>query len=242
MNIPDKWKFTVERHRFIIIIAIIVLLLVIIITSFVMCGGMDKIHDSSARDDGDFVPAGSLAEGLVSDVDDIADAVVGTEASVVVDNTTSIEDIVAISELQTLRYDYNAICRVYEDDGVTPRFYVAYEGTVVLGVNLADLAIDYGDHDNPVITITIPAVEIQSYSVDAGTMEFIFEDVSYNNSQAMIEAHPLCEQDLLAKASEDESMFEIARINTEAQVRALTEPLVEQFYPDYDFVIEWEEQ
>ncbi len=242
MNAYDKWKAMSDKYRYKIIILALVLLIVLVCTVFVMCGGIDKIRGVGETESAEKVPAGTVAEEIMSDADGVLRAVVGTEASVQVDSTVSIEDIIEISELQTLNYQYDAICRVYEADGVTPKYYVAYEGTVVLGVNLSELTIDYGDPDSHVITITIPEVAIQSCTVDAGTLDYIFVDNAYNNEQVPIEAHVLCEQDLYSRVVGDETMMEIARNNTEAEIEGLTRPLVEQFYPDYTLEIVWEGQ
>ena len=36
-------------------------------------------------------------------------------------------------------------------------------------------------------------------------------------------------------------MFQFAKDNTEAEIRALTEPLIKQLYPDYSLKIIWKE-
>ena len=235
MQTYDQLRLKLAKYRFAVLLIILILVIGIVITVFAFCGA-DKKEDAQES-----VAPREVAEQVVDDADQIMGAVMGTEASVEVSTNTSIEEIIEISELQTLRYEYNAICRVYEDDGVTPKYYVAYDGDVVLGIDISELRIDYGTPDNHVITVTIPEVTVLSSTVDAGTMDFIFVDNSYNTANATIEAHPLCEQDLYNKASQDEAMFEIARENTEAEVRGLTAPLVQQFYPEYDLVIEWEE-
>ena len=231
----DQLRLKLAKYRIAVLLIILILVIGIVVAVVAFCGA-DKAEDSSES-----VNPGQAAEQIVNDADEVVDAVMGTEASIEVSANTSIEEIIEISELQTLRYEYNAICRVYEDDGVTPRYYVAYDGVVGLGIDINELRIDYGNPDNQVITVTIPEVTVLSSTVDAGTMDFIFADNSYNTANATIEAHPLCEQDLYNKASADEAMFEIARENTEAEVRGLTAPLVQQFYPEYELVIEWEE-
>lgn len=239
MNSTEKWLIKFKQYRYKIIFTGLILLILIVGCVFVLGGGLDKIRENS-QDKNEKVPPAEVAEDVVEDAEGVFRAVLGTEGTVVIDATTSIEDIIEISELQTLSYEYNAICRVYESDGVTPKYYVAYEGDVTLGVDLNDLMISYGDPNNRVITIVIPEVSILSCTVDAGTMDYIFTDPSYNTAQVPIEAHSLCEQDLVNKVNSDTTMFEIARDNTEAAINALTAPLVDQLYPDYTLVIVWE--
>ena len=177
-------------------------------------------------------------------IDDIdIDEVIGSEAEVEIEEQqTTMQDIVGISELQTLNYDYHAICRVYSEvDGVSPIYYIAYDATVTLGIKTEDILIDYGDEEDKEITVSLPRVGILSSTVNAGTLDYLFVDRSYNNQQTSIDAQGRCEQDLITRVRADEKMFEHARDNTEAEIRALTQPLVEQFYPDYELKIVWRE-
>jgi hypothetical protein len=136
-----------------------------------------------------------------------------------------------------MEYSYDAICRV-EDNGTTV-YYIAYESTVSLGIDTSDITFAYGDDNNKIITIVLPPVQILDTNVDAGSMDYIFIDPAYNNSAASVTAQQFCEADVAIKISEDETMFASAMDNTEAEIRALTEPLVEQIYPDYELVIVW---
>ena len=161
----------------------------------------------------------------------------------VVENKTTISDIIGISDLQTLDYDYQAICRVYsESDHVTPVYYIAYDATVVLGIKTEDIEVDYGDEKDKTITVFLPPVGILSYTVDAGKLEYLFVDQSYNNQQTSIGAQARCEQDLIERVRADAKMFQFAKDNTESEIRALTLPLVRQFYPDYELEIIWKER
>ena len=238
MDSTEKRLARFKRYRFLIIMTGLLLLILIVVSVFVMCGGLDKIREGN-EDSGEKVSPVEVAEDAMESAEGVLRVMIGTEASVEVGTTTSIEDIIEISELQTLSYEYNAICRVYDSDGVTPKYYVAYEGSVTLGIDLNDLIITYGDEDNHIITIIIPEVSVLNCTVDAGTMDYIFTDPSYDTAEVPIEAHSLCEQDLINKVNDDEAMFDIARENTEAAINALTSPLVDQLYPDYDLVIVW---
>lgn len=163
-------------------------------------------------------------------------------AAQVIENETTINDIIGISELRTLDYDYQAICRVYSEvDHVSPVYYIAYEATVSLGIKTENIEIDYGDDKDKTVTVILPPVGILDYTVDAGTLEYLFVDQSYNNQQTSVEAQARCEEDLVSRVREDAKMFEFAKDNTEAEIRALTEPLVRQFYPEYEVEIIWKE-
>ncbi|MBR2524013.1 MAG: DUF4230 domain-containing protein [Clostridiales bacterium] len=160
----------------------------------------------------------------------------------VVELNTTMEDIITISELRGLESSYTAVCRVYSEvDNTSPVYYIAYDATVVLGINTEDIEIDYGDEKDKTITVILPRVVILDSVVNAGTLDYLFIDNSYNNHETSIQAQSRCEQDLLSRVREDDKMFLYAKDNTEAEIRALTEPLMKQLYPEYDLNIIWRE-
>ena len=163
-------------------------------------------------------------------------------AAQVVHHSTSIEEIVGINELHTLEYKYEAICRVYATEADTsPAYYISYTGSVTLGIDADKISTDYGKGGKKVITLRLPQIEIKDMSVNAGTLDYLFVNHAYNNQQTSIEAQRRCEDDLKKRVESDEKMFDYAKRNTESQVRAMTQPLVNQLYPDYTLEIVWKE-
>ena len=222
----EKWYLAIKNQKKTKIIVILSAILVLIIAGGVFGLSLYLKNKDSKKD---------------KDIN-IGNIISNRSQAEVVENKTTIEDIIGISELQTLQYDYQAICRVYSEvDGVSPIYYIAYEATVNLGIQTEDIEVDYGDEDDKEITVYLPRVGILSSVVNAGTLEYLFVDQSYNNQQTSVEAQGRCEQDLIVRVREDDKMFEYAKENTEAEIRALTEPIVEQFYPDYELKIVWKE-
>ena len=72
----------------------------------------------------------------------VEDDIIGTEGEVTTITESSLEDVFEISELQTADYIYNAITKVYDDDGTTLTYYVAYEGTVTAGIDFSNVLIE----------------------------------------------------------------------------------------------------
>ena len=146
-----------------IVILVLILLILFMPVLFILLGGPQKI--SSMRRSK--APVSEGVDEIASQISLKAEEAVGTTAVAdVVGQETRIEDIIAISELQTLEYRYNAICKMNNASG-DPVYYVAYEATVQLGIDINDITIDYGDEDNKVITIVLPEVQILSTNVDA---------------------------------------------------------------------------
>lgn len=102
------------------------------------------------------------------------DAIIGEEGTVTTISKASLEKVFEISELSTVDYSYNAVARAYEEDGATPKYYVAYEGTVTAGIDFSKIVIDI-DEDTKIITITLPESEIQNTTVDFGSMDYILK-------------------------------------------------------------------
>lgn len=223
-----------QMTKTIVILALILLILFMPIL-FILLGGPQKISNMRRTKD----PVSEGVDVFASQLSLKAEEAVGTTAvAEVVGQDTRIEDIIGISELQTLEYRYNAICTMNNTLG-EPVYYVAYEGTVQLGIDINDISIDYGDDTNRVITVVLPEVQILSTNVDAGSLDYIFVDPLYDGVGASVRAQTDCEEHLLASVQGDEKVYASARENTEAEIEALTEPLVEQFYPDYQLVIVW---
>ena len=112
-------------------IAILVLILLILFMPvlFLLLGGPKKISEMN-----DSKSHGISGESIASEFNRGVSDIVGTEGTVAVEEQdTRVEDVVRISELQTMEYNYDAICRV-EDYGATV-YYIAYESTVTLGIN-----------------------------------------------------------------------------------------------------------
>lgn len=234
--LKEYFKAMAKEHNQNKTIAILALVLLILFMPvlFLLLDGPKKIADMRSSKS----PIDVDTESLVSNLNQGVSDVIGSEAEAeMVGHETMIEDVIRISELQTMEYSYDAICRV-EDNGTTV-YYIAYESTVSLGIDTSDITFAYGDDNNKIITIVLPPVQILDTNVDAGSMDYIFIDPAYNNSAASVTAQQFCEADVAIKISEDETMFASAMDNTEAEIRALTEPLVEQIYPDYELVIVW---
>ena len=221
-----------SQNKTIAILALVFLIIAMPVL-FILLDGPKKVKDMRSSK-APVIDGESIASEINQGVSDI----IGTEASAeLVDHETMVEDVVRISELQTMEYSYDAICRV-EDNGTTV-YYIAYESTVSLGIDTSEISFAYRDDKDKIITIILPPVEVLGVNVDAGSMDYIFMDTRYDNPAASVTAQQFCEEDVAGKIDSDETMFASARENTEAEIRALTEPLVEQFYPDYELVIVW---
>lgn len=162
----------------------------------------------------------------------VSDAIVGHEGTVTTISEASLEKVFEISELSTADYTYNAVAYAYENDGITPKYYVAYEGMVSAGIDFRKIVIDV-NQDSKTITLKIPECEIQDTTVDFGSMKYIFKKDNYNTETVSQEAYKLCEADLAERAKMEEDLLSLAKENATDAVEALVNPWVKQIEADY---------
>ena len=181
--------------------------------------------------------APTVAEGVQAMNEFYSEAIIGNEGQVEVYSAPELQDIITLGDLQTLSYHYNSIKKVRIDHDI--RYYVAYEGVVQMGVDFDKIQIDF-DTDNFVIKVTLPPIKVTNSEIVASSLDFIFMDESYNNENTFSEAFSLCQEDIVKDASEDERLCNLAMTNTEAEVKALINPFLDEYYPEYQLVVEWE--
>ncbi len=145
---------------------------------------------------------------------------------------SSLERIIEIGELSTVDYTYNAIAKVYDEEGSTIKYYVAYEGTVTAGIDFEKISIKV-DEEQKKVRIIIPDVEIHNVNVDMGTMEYIFTKNKYETETISQEAYKICKQDLQSRVKEERDLYGMAKENAIASVRALFLPWIEQMDKGY---------
>lgn len=145
---------------------------------------------------------------------------------------SSLERIIEIGELSTVDYTYNAIAKVYDEEGTTVKYYVAYEGIVTAGIDFEKININV-DEEQKKVRIIIPDVEIHNVNVDMGTMEYIFTKNKYETETISQEAYKICKQDLQSRVKEERDLYGMAKENAIASVRALFLPWIEQMDKGY---------
>lgn len=146
-----------------------------------------------------------------------------------------LEEVIEISELSTVDYTYNAIAKVYDEDGTAIKYYVAYEGIVTAGIDFDKINIEILEEEKKVI-ITLPEVEIHDVTVNMGTMEYIFVKNKYETETVSQEAYKASRQDLEKRVNEETELHKLAKENAIASVKALFMPWIEQI--DETYVVE----
>lgn len=138
---------------------------------------------------------------------------------------SSIQDIIDIDELSTLKYYYNGIVNV-QNEKSEDLYYVAYKGYVTAGINISDIKISI-DEANKHITIEVPEAKINGRDLrtdDPEYLDYIFLKKSANNNDAINDAHERALKDLEEKTKDNKEILEIAHDNAKEVISGLMEP------------------
>lgn len=154
--------------------------------------------------------------------------------------TSTLQQMVAVSELSTFTAVYNGVATVPdEQDDEKVDYYVSYEATVKAGIDFEQ--IDFAlDQTARTVRATLPPVHITQVNVDITTLDYIFLDPSKNTSAVSREAYLACEADVTTESAGTQAILDLAKQNAENMVTALLRPFLEQLEPSYQLQIDWE--
>lgn len=162
------------------------------------------------------------------------------EGKVTTVSTASLKEIIGMKELATLKNFYNSYVTVYDLDGETVKYYVAYEGTIRMGIDFNKIKVDT-DQQKKLITISLPKAEIQDVNVNPDSMDYIFKGDFYETETVSGEAFQECNRDLQKKAEKEDKLLVQAEENAKDAVSAFIQPLKENLDSGYKIKIEFEE-
>lgn len=157
-----------------------------------------------------------------------------------VDTASQLEEVLKISELSTYQVTYNGVAAVNDEDG-NLLYNVAYEAKVSIGLDMDGIKVAEEDasESNKKIIVTLPAVEISDVAVDAGSLDYIFENSSANTPDVSITALPACTADAQSECGSNDVLYGLAKENAVKTIHALTQPFLAQ-HKEYTLEIQGE--
>lgn len=177
----------------------------------------------------------SFVDTMAQGVNDFVDqAIVGEEGEVFTITESSLQEILDSNELSTVEYTYNSIVQV-KDENDKLKYSAYYSGIITAGIDFNKIKITVDD-DNQTVNIKVPDAKINSSIVDAGSLEFIFENNKYDEKMTHSEAYEKSKEDLEKKANNNEEILKLAKENSMLAVEALLKPLIE--FAGYEYTIE----
>ena len=184
----------------------------------------------------------SIFEKTKDVLDNFVDrTIVGEEGKVETETKITVTDVLEISQLSTLSYNYSGICPMIGENGKII-YYIAFEGEVYFGIDASKMGEPVVDDENKTITIVLPKIELQGKpEVLSSSLDFIFLDDSANVSSTAQAAQANCEAYLATKVMNDKNLWENAKTNTYSEFVAMNKPLIDMFFPDYTLIVAWAE-
>lgn len=154
--------------------------------------------------------------------------------------TTTLERIVKSSDLSTAIFQYNGIVEIPNKKNIEKiDYYIYYKASVYAGIDFSQVKFTE-DKTAKTITATLPEVEIQDTVVDPDSLDFMFQSKKADNISVLDAAFTACETDIRQECTSESAILDVARLNAENAVRALTEPVMDSICKDYTLVIQSE--
>ncbi len=138
--------------------------------------------------------------------------------------TSTLREVVSISELSTGEFCYNGVVSIPEKDNPEKTDYsVKYDSAVKLGIDVEDIDFKI-DRKNKTVTPIIPAVKVNDVTIVDGSISTIPE-----NTAAMLkEALSYCKADALKESGKNKKLKEAAESNLQSLITALLTPLLKE--------------
>lgn len=148
-----------------------------------------------------------------------------------IDTISTLQKIVNVSKLSTVKFVYNGVAVVGSDDKTD--YHVSYNSTVSIGVDFDKVTLE-NDPEAKKIYVMLPSPEITDISVDINSLDFIFTNKKANTLSVTQTAYEKCIEDVRAECEADDKIFDIAQKNIEDTIRALTQPIIDDFFDGYE--------
>lgn len=157
-----------------------------------------------------------------------------------IDVTTTLEQVVKTSDLSTAVFQYTGIVEIPNKKNIQKiDYYIYYKASVYAGIDFSQVKFTE-DKTAKTITATLPEVEIQDTVVDPDSLDFMFQSKKSDNISVLDAAFTACETDIQQECTSESAILDVARLNAENAVRALTEPVMDSICKDYTLVIQSE--
>ena len=160
-----------------------------------------------------------------------------TEPEPEIISVSTLQRIINVSELSTYTAVYNGVAEVYNEQNPEKiDYYVAYEAKVNAGIDFEEI-VPTIDHEEKVITVTIPDIFITDINVNISSLDFIFVNDNANTSTVSQKAFLACEADVKSESEQHDAIYNLAKQNAINIVTALIDPIVEQLDAEYTLIV-----
>ena len=138
--------------------------------------------------------------------------------------TSTLRDVMSISELSTGEFYYNGVVSVpkkFNSDEID--YSLKYDSTVKAGINTDDIEFEI-DSDKKTITPILPEIKINDVIIDSSSISAIPADTDVNLKTAI----SYCKEDALNEANSSEKLKETAESNLQDSITAILTPILKE--------------
>ncbi len=152
-------------------------------------------------------------------------------------NTSSLEEIIDVSELSTFVAVYNGVAIKYDDkNDEKVDYYTYYEASVKVGIDFTEIKYENLKEER-IIKVTLPPITITDTDVDISTLEFMFIDAKSETDTVVEQAYNLCYDDLKEEVKKEFAIIELGEQNAIKTIEALIIPFANEFGNDYSIEV-----
>lgn len=149
------------------------------------------------------------------------------EPSTEIMSSSTLEEMLRISDLYVYKVTYNGVVPVYEnDDKKTLLYRVSYESDVTISINVENIKAECDD-EKRIVWITLPELEFEA-TIKEKSLDYIFEKSKYNDGSVLGEALDKCRSDAKEKCQKNQLANKLAKEQAMNTINALLQPILEQ--------------
>ncbi len=138
--------------------------------------------------------------------------------------TSTLREVISISELSTGEFCYNGVVSIpHKDHPEKSDYSVKYDSTVKAGIDAKDIDFKI-DRKNKTVTPIIPAIQINDVIINDGSISTIPQNVTATLKDAL----SYCKEDALKEANQNEKLIATAKSNLQDSITALLTPLLKK--------------
>ena len=145
--------------------------------------------------------------------------------------SSTLMDVIDITELSTAEFRYKGIAPIYKDEQHSKlRCSICYNAVVKAGINMKDVVLEV-DAENHRVLASLPEITIKTAIVDEKSMSIIPKSTKIDIKDMLI----ACKKDVENEATQSEELLLSAHENLKMIIEGLLLPILKA----HDYRLEW---
>ena len=137
--------------------------------------------------------------------------------------SSTLMDVIDISNLSTAQFTYNGIAEIYKDKKQEKvKCYIRYNAKVKAGIDMKEVQFKI-DEEKKTVKPILPEIKINSNPVDEKSLSFIPADSTIELKDALV----ACKEDAEREAMESQELLDSAEENLKAIIEGLLYPILD---------------